>query len=91
MKKVDINFLLISVLLVHSCQSAYGSETNQFTRYMVKNPDTGFTYKNQEDVFMNEAGRAGILVGRMNLEFTESILEKLTKANSITITEKTVE
>jgi hypothetical protein len=91
MKKVVFNSLLIYELPVRSSQRAGRSETNQMALSRVKNPDTCNKNKNGEEVIMNEAGWDGIFPERMDFEFTKINQEKLTRTNSITITEKTVE
>jgi 5'-nucleotidase len=55
--------------------------------------DAPVTYKNKtgEDVVVNQVGFAGIILGRLDFEFTKGTKKKLASANSITVTKKTGE
>ena len=47
--------------------------------------------KNGDDVIVNQVGWAGIVLGRLDFEFTNFSKKKLTKSHAITVTKKTVE
>jgi 5'-nucleotidase len=50
-----------------------------------------FKNKKGQDVIVNQVGFAGIILGRLDFEFSKFSKKKLTGTSAITITEKTVQ